>query len=551
METLLTDFSCALPQDAWVADRAFGDVPAKPAGGWRLMDYVCKEYAGRMLTTCQPDAAILRIPLRLKGWHAVSIGIGCFWGEGALDVRLSGDPDWQCLHVKTPGEEPWMMADLTGRDLEIRPTEDPVFCRLRGKSMVASLLSVRAVPMPGEHVARIHDETPRKLVYINDGHGIFWLDAKPGPDTVKRFLEPFADSDWNVCCFGVGGADLTNYPSEAGTILGDGWDFPREGDSIKARMQETLSRGWDAVRQVAEATHAWKQECWIYLRPQAWMGNWPFDHAFRSRFYGEHQHCRCVEADGRLDAHLSFAYDEVRAQQNAIAAEALERGADGICLVLVRGFPLARYEEPVRRRYRELYGRDARQCPDTDPELRLVWREFVERWLRELRDLLDAAGPTASGGRRKLSVISGANLEWNQRFGMDIAYLARQGLLDAVMPYPYGWCFPGAGPYQPIAVEEYVRALEGTGVPVYPSLGYYGDHHLGLGEYRRRAHACYQAGAAGLCRWDTDPHLAKVRLNSPVQTRLWCEVYQPEDRNLPFEDIGGIPQGPFSPTVGL
>jgi hypothetical protein len=38
METLLTDFSCALPQDAWVADGAFGEVLAKPAGGWILMD---------------------------------------------------------------------------------------------------------------------------------------------------------------------------------------------------------------------------------------------------------------------------------------------------------------------------------------------------------------------------------------------------------------------------------------------------------------------------------------------------------------------------------
>ncbi len=552
METLLTDMTCALPRQAWVADCAFGDVPAQPAGGWRILDYTCKEYSGRMLTSCQPDAAVLTIPLGLKGWHAVSIGIGCFWGAGALDVRLSGDADWQCLRVNAPGEEPWVMADLTGRDLEIRPTQDPASRRSRGKSLVASLLSVRATPMPKEHVDRIQADTSRKLIYINDGHGIFWADPNPGSQTVRQALEPFADSDWRVCCFGVGGADLVNYPSQVGTMLGHGWDFPREGDSIEARMQEPLRLGLDPLRQVVELAHAQKQECWVYLRPQAWMGNWPFDHAFRSRFYGQHQHCRCVEADGRSLAHLSFAYQEVRSQLNAIAAEALERGADGLSLVLVRGYPLVRYEEPVCHRYRELYGGDARQCPDTDPELRLVWREFVEMWLRELRALMDAAGPASQGGRRKLTIISGANLEWNQRFGVDIAYFARKGLLDAVLPYPYGLeHYSGAATYQTIDVAEYARALAGTGVPVYPSLGYHGDHQIGLGEYFRRANNYYRQGADGLSRWDTHPNLARIRLNSPARVALWSEVYRPQDRSLTFVDLGGIPQGPFPPTVGL
>ena len=103
----------------------------------------------------------------------------------------------------------------------------------------------------------------------------------------------------------------------------------------------------------------------------------------------------------------------------------------------------------------------------------------------------------------------------------------------------------------PVDVAQFVRALKETGVPVFPSLGGAKDHDLGLGDYRRIAHAYYHAGADGICRWDTDPHLVRAGLNSPVQTRLWSEVYQPEDRELTFEEIGGIPQGPFSPTVGL
>ena len=65
------------------------------------------------------------------------------------------------------------------------------------------------------------------------------------------------------------------------------------------------------------------------------------------------------------------------------------------------------------------------------------------------------------------------------------------------------------------------------------------------------ANTYYQAGADGICRWDTDARLAHVRLDSPAQVALWCDVYQPEDRTLRFIEIGGIPQGPFLPTVGL
>ena len=178
---------------------------------------------------------------------------------------------------------------------------------------------------------------------------------------------------------------------------------------------------------------------------------------------------RCTEADGKPIAHMSFAYPEVRGQMTGIVEEAVERGADGFCIALVRGWPWLRYEEPVRERFRQWYGGEARDRPDTDPELRLVWRSFVEEWLRELRAVLDRM-PAARGTRRALSVIGGPTLEWNLRHGLDVAHFARERLLDAVMPYPYG-LHPLKGFCQsnPVAAEEYVEALRGTGVTVLPA----------------------------------------------------------------------------------
>jgi hypothetical protein len=564
----LTDMTCALPSDAWVADAACGPIPPKPAGDWRVLDYTCvptrddpwsgtwpptatgRAYSGRMLTTCLPGAVTLRIPLGLRGWHAVSLGIAVSQfshSPCAIEVRLTGDTRWERLSPPDTREEPWIMADLTGRDLEIRPAEESPSAR--GDRSYATLMSVRAVPMAPDHVRRLREDPPRPLVYLNDGHGLFWTPSALGPELVTNALSPFADSDWTVCCFG-GLGDLVVHPGSRGTLVADGaWDLPNPNYGFAAKLAEPLRRGWDPLKQAVDLAHAQGQDFWYYLRPQGWLLNWPYDQATRSRFVGEHLNLRCIEADGKQIAHMSFAYPEVRRQLTGIVAEAVERGADGFCIALVRGWPWVRYEEPVRERFRQLYGGEARERPDTDPELRRVWRSFVAEWLRELRAVLDGA-PNARGKRRCLSVICGPTLEWNLRHGLDVAHFAREKLLDAVMPYPYG-LHPRMGfcRSEPIAVGEYAEALRGTETRLLPSLGWWKDHAIGRGEYYRRAHAFYRAGADGLSRWDTRPTLARMGLKSPARAALWAETYAPDDRRQWLLDIGGMPMGPFTPWV--
>lgn len=564
----LTDMSCALPADAWVADAACGPIPEKPVGGWRVLDYSCvpsnddswagiwpptpvgDAYSGRMLTTCLPGAAILRIPLGLRGWHAVSLGIAVSQFSHApcvLDVRLSGETRWQRLTPPDTREEPWLMADMTGHDLEIKSAD--ALPAAGGDMPYATLMSVRAVPMPAEHVRRIQEDTLRPLVYLNDGHGLFWTPSHLGPEVVANALAPFAGSDWTICCFG-GLGDLVVYPGSRGTMVADGtWDMPNPNYAFAAKLAEPLRQGWDPLKQAVDLAHAQDQDFWYYVRPQGWFLSWPYDQVSRSRFVGANLDLRCVEADGKPLAHMSFAYPAVRRQLTAIAEEAIERGADGFCIALVRGWPVVRYEPPVCERFHQLYGGDARVRPDTDPELRLVWREFMEQWLRELRAVLDRA-PNARGRRRTLSVIGGPTLDWNLRHGMDVAHFARHDLLDAVMPYPYG-LHPWKGFCQthPIDIAEYAQALKGTRTTLLPSLGWWKDHNIGRAEYYRRAHAFYRAGAGGLTRWDTRPALAHIGLNSPARTALWAEVYAPEDRRMLFLEIGGMPMGPFTPWV--
>jgi hypothetical protein len=554
--TLISDLSCALPRSAWTdADsNVHKPIAPRPEGSWRVVDYKCELYAGRALMTTRPDAAVLTIPLNAEGWHAVSIGISERQYEQAMiEVRLTGDEHWQTLRNSAGTgwggplfEEPWIMADLTGKSLEVRYPQNmqAVVLAYRDLPIVASIYSVRVMPIAAEHVALLKEKRHREMIFINDGFGIFYNAKEPGPHIVRDFLASFARSDWDTCAFGNIGGDLVNFPTPHGTLAGKGgWDFRRPGDRRCAEnLAVMIAAGEDPLKQAIEQAHAQQQKLWMYLRPQAYTAEPPYDHILRSEFFAAHPELRCVEADGSPISKLSIAFPEVRKNLNNVLAEALKRGADGLNITFVRGYPCVRYEEPVLARFKAKYGTDARKLPDTDPRLRLVWAEFLSEWLREIRTLLDEAGPSPLAERRELSVIVGPDLDWNMRFGFDVYAWAREGLVDAVLPYPY--VEDGK-----VNVAEFAAAIEGTKVRLLPSLGTFAQN-VTIAEYRRRAHAYYSGGATGLSRWDCYAQLAHLRLDDPVQQRLWLEHYFPPQR-MRLTEFAGQNLKAFGPFLGF
>jgi hypothetical protein len=552
---LISDLSCAQPRSAWTdADsNVHKPIAPRPEGGWRVIDYKSELYDGRALMTTSPDSAVLTIPLDAKGWHAVSIGMSeRQWEQSAVEVRLTGDRSWQLLRNNAGTgwggplyEEPWIFADLTGRSLEIRyPRQlEAMAASLREKPIVASVYAVRLMPVRTEDVAPLKEKRHAELVYINDGFGIFY-NAKAPAVAVTDALAPFANGDWDTCAFGNIGGDLVNFPTPHGTLAGkDGWDFRRPGDRrVSENLAALIAHGVDPLRQAIDQAHNQRQKLWMYLRPQAYTAEPPYDHILRSEFFAAHPEFRCLEADGSAISKLSIAFPEVRRNLNAILAEALERNADGLTIAFVRGYPCVRYEEPVRARFQERYGSDMRRLPDSDPRVRLLWAEFVTEWLREIRKLLDDAGPSALAARRELSVIVGPDLDWNMRFGFDVYGWAREGLVDAVLPYPYA-------EDGKIAVAEFAGALEGTKTRLLPSLGTY-EQNVTIAELRRRAHAFYCAGATGLSRWDAYAQVARLRLDDPVQQRLWIEQYWPPQR-IRLTEFAGQNLKAFGPMLGF
>lgn len=560
-DLLISDLARALPREALtdVDATVFGPAAPEPSsaaggglrGAWRVIDYKSPTYNGRMLQTTRPDAPPLRVPLNRSGWHAISIGLSeRSWGIAGVEVRLTGDERWQPLFAfdGPMHEEPWRFADLTGRDLEIRYPSDWAAVPAPGQELrSARICSIRATSMAPEHVERLLAQRPRPLVYTNDGFGIFFRATSPGAHIVGDSLARFAGSDFDTCCFCHGGADVVNYPSRVGTRVGEGgWDFPRAGDAnVKRLLDATLAMGIDPLRQAIDQAHAQGQKFWLYIRPQAWMADPDLDHLFRSRFFAAHPELRCVEADGAGANQLSIAYEPVCRQLNAVMAEALERGADGLTIAFVRGFPMVRYERPVCERFAQKHGGDARERPESDPALQAVWAEFVTAWLEEVRAMLDAAGPSARAGRRELSVIVGPDAAWNARFGFDVPAWAKRGLVDVVMPYPKGCEKEGR-----VEVAEYAAALRGTSVKLLPGLGSWADHRMTLAAVRRRAHAHFQQGADGLHRWDAHGCLARVGLNNPEEQRLWCEHYLGE-QEIELTEVAGVNLKAYGPRLAL
>ncbi len=553
---LISDLTCALPATAWTdADsNVHKPIAPRPEGGWRIVDYKSELYAGRAIMTTDPRSAAVTIPLAQQGWHAVSIGMSeRQWEQAAVEVRLTGDDHWQLLRNSAGQgwggplyEEPWIFADLTGKNLEIRYPQnlEAMVAAFREKPIVASVYAVRLMPMRAEDIPLVQEKRHTEMVYINDGFGIFYNAQKPGPHIVRDALASFAGGDWDTCAFGNIGGDLVNFPTAHGTLAGKGgWDFRREGDRRCAEnLAAMIAAGQDPLRQAIDQAHSQQQKLWMYLRPQAYMSEPPYDHILRSEFFAAHPELRCVEADGSAISKLSLAFPEVRRNLNAILAEALKRNADGLSIAFVRGYPCVRFEEPVRARFQERYGSDPRRLPDTDPRLRLIWAGFMTEWLQEIRQMLDAAGPSPLAQRRELSVIVGPDLDWNMRFGFDVYAWARAGLIDAVLPYPY--VEDGK-----IAVAEFAAALEGTKVRLLPSLGTY-EQNVTIAEMRRRAHAFYSAGAHGLSRWDSYSQLARLRLDDPVQQRLWMEHYYPPQR-IRLTEFAGQNLKAFGPMLGF
>lgn len=524
---------------------------ARPAL-WRVLPYEAGNLQGKLLwATADSQVPEVTLKLGAKGWHAVYLGlVDPAWVGSQTLLRLSRDP--APVPRRPSGsqfeEMLFKVADLTGQDLHLSRHPHGPSC---------GVAYVKLVPLSAEEVAREQarraDTARRRLVTTLDGFSFIYERGCVTAADLRREVEVYRDTDFGTLLLQPGGADMTNYPSQVGEMGGQNATvFDRDGDRRYAlAVRELARRGINPTRELIAGAHDAGMKVHMAIRPGAWEHSPPMDNFFTSRFYREHPQWRCVDRDGTPVARLSLAVPEVRAHLVAVLREAVSFGADGACVLYVRGAPYVLYEPPFAALFQQRYGVAPQTVDEQDPRVLELRAEILTTFMGEIRAMLDEVG-RKRGQRLQLSAMVLADEADNRRFGLDVAGWVKAGLVDLVLPYLHA----GGGRAKEYDLAFFRRVCAPAGVPVKPTV--IGWETPDLASLLQRVGGLYDQGADGVTVWDgnsgddrSDRWCLLSRLGSAEDVRQMTADGPPGQANLRFHKLGGVVMdGHFDPNWG-
>ena len=505
---ILSDMSLCTPGDRLTND--FAD------GCWQLTEYETVDgVKGVMATTDgSHDSGELTLPLNLNGPHRIFLGINYTkpqevgWSSyGELAVKLSGDfgysrvgPENMRQHAghipskmgvmneifKSIQEAYWKTGDLTGKSL-IFGQPGPPYNRPEDLGF-SNLSYVKLVPLNDEEVQAWNEEKPtdatRNLAQLFctgqlTGHTAGTYTFHPTSEQWFRDeMVPLLDSDFGILVFEALRGSYASYRTKIGYLgtEADEWE-----------------EGWiDPVETFTRLCHENGLKMFVSMRMIS--AQYPMNRApiARAKHYFERPQFAKRDRKGRPATGLSLAYPEVRDYWLSLFRETLEYGIDGIQLHLNRANPFVMYEEPVVKAFREEYGEDPRDLPESDPRYLALQAGFTTQFIREVRALLDEAPD------RELAVtFYGAPHKYDKdrgpyhpiRYNCDIEGWIEEGLVDYLMP----------SPKISLDLLREWRKLAGDRVHIWPDLM---PRTQPAEMYAQLARDYYEAGADGFCCWD-------------------------------------------------
>lgn len=572
-EKLLFDMSRAVPA---------GSISTEPqAGKWRLIPWTMdartgKEHpsklgyfahptpgrrsarTGTMLWGYPGKLPALRLPLGVRGWHAVTVGLYMPpWHNTRILLRLSGEDKWNEVWSRRPcltwfEEQYWRIADLSGRRLEIAgldalgPGGDrSMLPDHKYKDPCASLAFVRLVPLGERQVRAIQSDPGVPVMRTIDGASFFWgADASvPVRRMVSREITAFSGSAFTDVSWGIGGGDLVNYDTKVGTpgpiprgpVCDKGWI--NAGANIRRTIAELGNPALLAGRLARRNGMAF----WIGHRMQTWLLEPPEDSAFYSPWCAKNPQWACRNRRGRRLMQMSLAFAPVRKRLLDLLAENLPARPAGIHLVLNRGIPLSYFEAPALKDFRREHGLDLRKLPTTDRRVIAFRARYVTQFLRELREMLRARGrPDA-----KIAVNVFQDKKTNDEFGLDVRAWVRERLVNRLCPYRWE-----ALMHRKIDMGFFRRAVRGTDVEVFP---YMAINHREIGtpleELRARALKLLRDGADGLCWWDAEPYATRANWGNRAELETWERI--PPLFLGPVHTVGALAVDEMPPYFGF
>ncbi|MSP13591.1 MAG: hypothetical protein EXR62_11615 [Chloroflexi bacterium] len=489
-------------------------------GHWQALPYEAEGISGTLLLAgynCQ--APTLTLPLGVRGWHAIYLGVWTTRIETSINVKLchSGDEDSDATPytlVTTPRPERWSSnwwatigevfltcADLTDLDLLIAQQST-------GQPRNAALAYVKLEPLtPGEVEAIQRDQTrtdTKRLIAYNDAQSFYYFRGATTAAEICAEIEPLRDTDVQKLIWDVGAGSNTQYFSEIGDYhypeIAADFDFARPGDRVCAESFRILrEKGIDPLDTALAYAHDLGLEFHGSYRVGGWIAAPEEASYLTGRFYAAHPEWRCVDRDGTPITRMSYAFPGVQAFVISLLREVVARGVDGVCLVFIRGLPCVLYEQPLVESFHQQYGTDPRQAPADDSRWLSHQATCITGFMRAVRHEMDRIGQEV-GRHIQVSAYVLNTVSYCLSYGLDVATWAQEGLVDFIIPNPTRG--RGAtGDSVDVDVAGFAQVLQGSPCKLYADLL---PRQMSPEAYRQKALAYYQAGADGLALWDCD-----------------------------------------------
>lgn len=494
---LITDLSIAEPKVALSSRRM--------PGHWQLIEYETQDFRGTLLSAGpETGAPPVRIPLGAPaGWYAISIG---FWaprwgGEYEVRVKLGSDPAY--VHWRPEEQDNAVLLERFWKAAHVAEGDYLEISQVGGcEPKAASVAFVKLAPLSQEEVQKLIPDRsgPRRLIAMNDAFSDFHRYGPTTAEDIQAWIEPYRNTDFGKLfwCVGAGG-DVVSYPSKVATVIGqETSDYPRPGDRVIAQsLYELHRKGIDPLKVARDYALSIGLEFHVSQRMGAFGCAPPFEEFFTGPFYRNNPQWRCVDRDGVPVARMSYAYPEVRRKMIEILVEAASYEIDGINLIFNRGAPFVLYEEPVVQGFRSEYGVDPRELDPRDERWLTYRARVMTTFLKELREALaKAAYPTPTGRPLQISAHVLNNRENNLFYGLDVETWVAEGLVDALIVYPWR-----SGSTEAIDIGYFVELCRDRPVELYIEVM---PRQLEPEEYLQWARRIYGAGAYGLSLWDTN-----------------------------------------------
>ena len=560
----LTDLGAARPGSALA--------PEPRRGRWQLVPYEARykerEIQGKMLLA-GPETATppVRLPLAVKGWHAIYIGMKSFLGYGdsnAVKFKLPGDPCFwllsQTIGIETRNKTVAARADwiryqiqdcffrcarLDGGELEIAQNN-------KGIAQECAVAYVRLVPLEPREVELLERRRQSKgtgrLVCMNDAFSFMYERRPTTREELWEEVYPFAGTDYRAVYWCSARADNCLYPTKVGTIMQTAeMDFPRVGDRYVAEsMRALLARGVDPLGTVLEFTRRSGMEFHGSIRVESFSAEPPWDRAFRSRFFVDHPEWHCVDYDGRQIARMSYAIPEVQQHMLDLIREIVSYGVDGINLIFTRAQPYILYEKPVADEFRRRYGVSHASVGERDGRLLDLRAEYMTSFLRRVRELLDRQ--SRDGRRLQLSAVVMANEDICRFHALNLGAWIKERLIDELSPGPFGM---NREEPTPIEVPYFASLTRGSACRLVPTLR---PTLVPVREALETARRFYEQGADGFAVFDMN-----LFQRFPLEWAIWQQLARREEldaiqrgatvrvNTLQLTRLGGLVVDRYSP----